>query len=98
VGKVSLKIELWNQLVRKKLPSWAADWEVLPLRSRLVRLGFPGVHVTLYKAADRLEAMAGASNRGGAFEDHGYHIFPPWYLNTYVISERFGIRSNRIRI
>ncbi len=50
--------------------------------SASVRLLQAGFAVTLYEASDRLGGKAGAVSLGGQLHDHGYHIFPAWYLNV----------------
>lgn len=41
-----------------------------------------GLKVNLFESADPLGGEAGVSNIDGRYEEHGYHIFPPWYVNT----------------
>ncbi len=52
------------------------------------------VRVTIFEASKRLGGKAGASKVGSHFEDHGYHIFPPWYENIYGIVDDLGIRGH----
>ena len=54
----------------------------------------PELEVTIYEAGDRLGGKAGASLVGSNLEDHGYHIFPTWYENTYRVLDELGIREN----
>jgi len=60
----------------------------------LVEAKIPGLGITLFDSSERLGGMAGASRREKYYEDHGYHIFPPWYQNVYHIMERLGVRGN----
>jgi len=50
--------------------------------------------VSLYEAANRLRSKAGANQNGTDFEDHGYHIFPTWYLNIWPLVDQLGIWGN----
>jgi len=51
------------------------------------------VDVTILERSERLGGAAGASLVDGRYEDHGYHIFPPWYRNVYAILERLNLRE-----
>src|SRR6266481_3822573 len=59
----------------------------------LAEARIPGLKITIFDSSERLGGMAGASRKGSSYEDHGYHIFPPWYENLYHIIERLGIRE-----
>jgi phytoene dehydrogenase-like protein len=59
-----------------------------------LRLAERGIPVTLLEASGRLGGMAGAEDTGHGMEDHGYHIFPMWYLNTWRIIAELGIESS----
>ncbi len=48
-----------------------------------LRLLERGCHVSLYEASARLGGKAGANKNGDDYDEHGYHIFPAWYLNTW---------------
>ena len=60
----------------------------------LAEAGLPGFKITLFDSSERLGGMAGASRKNNRYEDHGYHIFPPWYENLYHIFERLGTRGH----
>jgi uncharacterized protein with NAD-binding domain and iron-sulfur cluster len=49
-----------------------------------------GVPVLLLEAGGRLGGKAGAELRGGDWFDHGYHVFPGWYLNTRRLLKELG--------
>ena len=53
-----------------------------------------GRRVTVVEAGDRLGGKAGASVVDGSVEEHGYHIFPSWYENTWRIVDELGVRGN----
>lgn len=53
-----------------------------------------GFSVTIYEAADRLGGKAGAVQHGTDYDEHGWHLFPSWYLNIWALVEELGIRSN----
>ncbi len=59
-----------------------------------LRLLQRGCHVTLYEANTRLGGKAGASLINNEYVDHGYHIFPLWYLNAWHLIDELNIRSN----
>jgi zeta-carotene desaturase len=59
-----------------------------------LRLLQRGCHVTLYEASTRLGGKAGANLINDEYVDHGYHIFPLWYLNAWCIIDELNIRSN----
>ena len=46
-----------------------------------LRLLERGCRVSLYESSDRLGGKAGANQNGPHFDEHGYKIFPLWYLN-----------------
>ena len=58
---------------------------------RLLERGF---RVSIYESATRLGGKAGANKNGDEFNDHGYHIFPEWYVNTWQLVDELGIRNN----
>lgn len=41
-----------------------------------------GYDVTILEAQERAGGKAGAEFENGSWREHGYHIFPAWYLNT----------------
>jgi uncharacterized protein with NAD-binding domain and iron-sulfur cluster len=54
-----------------------------------------GYKVSLYdESKTRLGGKAGADKNGGDYNDHGYHVFPAWYVNTWRLVEELGIESN----
>jgi uncharacterized protein with NAD-binding domain and iron-sulfur cluster len=59
-----------------------------------LRLLQRGCHVTLYEASTRLGGKAGANLVNDEYVDHGYHIFPLWYLNAWHLIEELNIRGN----
>ena len=59
-----------------------------------LRLLERGVPVTLLEAGDRLGGQAGARLTDGGREDHGYHIFPLWYLNAWRLIGELGIEGS----
>lgn len=62
-----------------------------------LRLAERGCRVTLLEGSGRLGGKAGSdrSVRGGAeqYDDHGYHIFPGWYLNLWALVRELGIED-----
>jgi phytoene dehydrogenase-like protein len=63
-----------------------------------LRLLEQGFEVTLYEGRERLGGEAGSNTVEGRYEDHGYHIFPMYYLNTWKIIDELGIRNNFVPI
>jgi uncharacterized protein with NAD-binding domain and iron-sulfur cluster len=53
-----------------------------------------GCKVTLFEADQRLGGKAGADSNGDGYDDHGFHIFLPWYLNTWRLVDELGIRNH----
>jgi len=41
-----------------------------------------GFHVTLLESTDSAGGKAGSKLQNGRLREHGYHIFPAWYLNV----------------
>lgn len=60
------------------------------------RLAERGCQVSLYEASDRLGGKAGANQHGDDFDEHGYHIFPAWYLNIWQLVDELKIRQHFI--
>jgi predicted NAD/FAD-dependent oxidoreductase len=56
-----------------------------------------GCKVTIYESSDRLGGKAGASIVDGYYEDHGYHVFPPWYLNIWQLLNKIKAAENFIK-
>jgi hypothetical protein len=50
-----------------------------------------GFEVTLFEATGRLGGKAGADFEDGDWHEHGYHIFPPWYVNTRPILSELNV-------
>lgn len=59
-----------------------------------IRLAERGARVTIHEADSRLGGKAGASTLGGTKEDHGYHVFPMWYVNAWALIHELGIEKN----
>src|ERR671929_1083577 len=59
-----------------------------------LRLAERGCRVRLLEATDRLGGKGGAGLRDGRLEEHGYHIFPAWYLNHWRLVDELGIRQH----
>jgi uncharacterized protein with NAD-binding domain and iron-sulfur cluster len=61
-----------------------------------LRLLERGCRVTIYEAETRLGGKAGANKNGNDYNDHGYHMFPMWYLNVWKLVDELGIRDHFI--
>jgi len=59
-----------------------------------LRLLERGCKVTIYEASDRMGGKAGAAHHGADWDEHGYHIFPMWYVNIWQLVEELGIKDN----
>jgi uncharacterized protein with NAD-binding domain and iron-sulfur cluster len=57
-----------------------------------------GVRVLLLEASERLGGKAGAEPHDGAWLDHGYHVFPGWYVNTRRLLGELGISERLVDI
>ena len=56
-----------------------------------------GLSVTILESSERLGGKAGSDpDNDGLLEDHGYHVFPGWYLNTRKLLEELGASKNLI--
>jgi uncharacterized protein with NAD-binding domain and iron-sulfur cluster len=55
-----------------------------------------GCEVTLFDEATSLGGKAGATRTADDWDEHGYHIFPAWYLNTWHLVDELGIRDTFI--
>lgn len=53
-----------------------------------------GFAVQIFESTDRMGGKAGATKHGQDFDEHGWHLFPLWYLNIWALIDRLGIRSN----
>ena len=62
---------------------------------RLLERGF---QVSIFETATRLGGKAGANKNGDEYNDHGYHIFPEWYVNTWQLVDELGIRDNFVDV
>jgi protoporphyrinogen oxidase len=56
-----------------------------------------GCKVTIFEGSDRLGGKAGSSVVDGYYEDHGYHVFPPWYLNIWQLLNKINAADNFIK-
>lgn len=65
--------------------------------SAALRLAERGCRVTLLEGSERLGGKAGSlrSTHEGRdhYDDHGYHIFPGWYLNLWRLVHELGLRD-----
>src|SRR5215831_7286453 len=59
-----------------------------------LRLAQRGFRVTLIDASDRVGGKAGANLIAKSYDDHGYHIFPAWYLNVWSLVDELDIFKN----
>jgi uncharacterized protein with NAD-binding domain and iron-sulfur cluster len=57
----------------------------------IARLGIP---VCLLEAEQELGGMAGSRTLAGRVEDHGVHVFPAFYRNSFQLLEELGITGN----
>ncbi len=53
-----------------------------------------GCAVELLEAHGGLGGEAGSTLIDGRWEDHGYHVFFPWYVNTFRLIADLGISGN----
>lgn len=68
----------------------------MTIAKEVVKQGLP---VTILEAATRLGGKAGSDrNKNGAWEDHGYHVFPGWYLNTRALLKELNATKNLIDV
>ena len=51
-----------------------------------------GIDVEILEASERLGGKAGADHDGARYQEHGYHIFPAWYVNVRKILTELGIQ------
>lgn len=59
-----------------------------------LRLVQRGLHVTLLEASSRLGGKAGADYHEPHWDEHGWHLFPLWYVNIWELVEELGIGSH----
>jgi hypothetical protein len=67
-----------------------------------LRLAQGGCTVDLYEAAGRTGGKSGSDLLGDGevppyWSDHGYHVFPAWYTNTWALLDDLHIRRNVAR-
>lgn len=55
-----------------------------------------GCNVTLYESSHRLGGKAGSDFVDGYWIDHGFHIYPQWYVNLWRIIDDIGFRENYV--
>jgi len=55
-------------------------------------LALRGWRVILLERSKRLGGKAGSDIKNGRLVEHGYHVFPRWYLNVRAILERIGVQ------
>ena len=55
---------------------------------RLRQLGYA---VTLHESSEFLGGQAGSRLSRGRWQDHGYHVVFPWYLNMRAMMAELGI-------
>src|SRR5438552_2123683 len=59
-----------------------------------LRLLERGCQVTLFESSERMGGKAGAARHGSDFDEHAYHIFPAWYLNTWQLVSELDIAEH----
>ncbi|HET6409317.1 MAG TPA: FAD-dependent oxidoreductase [Chthoniobacteraceae bacterium] len=59
-----------------------------------LRLRQRGFDVVLYEASHRLGGKAGAETHGHDWDEHGWHLFPLWYLNIWALVKELGIEGS----
>ena len=58
---------------------------------RLLQRGFS---VQILESTNRLGGKAGADQHGSDWDEHGWHLFPLWYLNIFALAEELGFSAN----
>ena len=53
-----------------------------------------GTAVHIIETSHRLGGKAGANQFKSDWDEHGWHLFPLWYLNTWGLVEKLKIRSS----
>src|SRR5438552_3943312 len=53
-----------------------------------------GAQVDIFDEASRLGGKAGSDKHGEDYDDHGYHVFPMWYLNAWKLIEELRIAGH----
>ena len=59
-----------------------------------LRLLERGCDVKIIESISRPGGKAGSNQNGSDYDDHGYHIFPAWYLNVWKMVDELGIRDH----
>ncbi len=59
-----------------------------------LRLLERGCDVKILESISRPGGKAGANQNGSDYDDHGYHIFPAWYLNVWRMVDELGVRDH----
>lgn len=62
---------------------------------RLRQLGYA---VTLHESSEFLGGQAGSKLSRGRWQDHGYHVVFPWYLNMRAMMAELGIIGNFVEL
>lgn len=61
-----------------------------------LRLLQRGVSVQILESTDRLGGKAGADQHSFDWDEHGWHLFPLWYLNIFALADELGFKTNFI--
>jgi len=60
-----------------------------------LRLQQEGLDVSIFEASSRLGGKAGANRHAdGRYDEHGWHLFPLWYVNIYALADELGFSKN----
>ena len=59
-----------------------------------LRLLQRGLTVQILESTDRLGGKAGADQHGSHWDEHGWHLFPLWYLNIFALADELGFCAN----
>lgn len=54
------------------------------------------VNIRILERSRRAGGKAGADEIAGNWEDHGFHIFPAWYVNTRELLREIGVEKSLI--
>jgi glycine/D-amino acid oxidase-like deaminating enzyme len=57
-----------------------------------------GMRVVIFEADERLGGKAGGDLVDGVFEEHGYHVFPGWYVNIRQLLRELHVDNHLIDI
>jgi uncharacterized protein with NAD-binding domain and iron-sulfur cluster len=55
-----------------------------------------GVRIHILEASNRLGGKAGADEYGRFYFEHGYHVFPGWYVNTRALLSEIGVDASSL--